>query len=103
MGYNTTVPLDPLCAGVVPVIYWELIEIFFFSLGLNCAVSGAVVADIPSQIKYMKAHLDTTYLAVRDQWKLLTIFIGANDACGCQHADNQPDQWEDKVISLKKI
>lgn len=79
MGYNTTVPLTPFCAG------------------LNCAVSGAVVQDIPDQLKHLMNHLNTAYLSVKYQWKVLTLFIGANNACGCTHSSNQPDQYEENL------
>eukprot|EP00043_Microstomoeca_roanoka_P012210 m.117465 g.117465 ORF g.117465 m.117465 type:complete len:349 (-) comp15427_c4_seq1:231-1277(-) len=52
--------------------------------GLNFAVSGARVRDLPGQIERMAAKIDTPeYSDIKDQWKLLTIFIGANDICEC--------------------
>lgn len=73
---GTTVPLDP------------------YGMGLNLAVSGAVIQGVPAQIKKLKNRLSTTYLHVAGKWKLLTLLIGANDACDCHSASHQPAVWE---------
>lgn len=45
--------------------------------GLNLAVSGAVVRDLPGQIDKLVERLATAeYRDLSDEWKLLTIFIG---------------------------
>ena len=80
MGYKTSVPLTPYCSG------------------LNCAVSGAVVEDLPSQLSHLTNHLNSkTYKKYQDEWKLLTIFIGANNACGCKSDKNSPDNFENNL------
>lgn len=77
MGYKTSIPLTPYCSG------------------LNCAVSGAVVEDLPSQLEHLTNHLKSkTYEKYQDEWKLLTIFIGANNACGCKSESNSADNFE---------
>jgi hypothetical protein len=80
-GYSTgtTIPFDPLGDG------------------LNMAVSGATVWDVPSQIQRMHTVLNNKYKDRKDDWKLLTMFIGANDACGCQSARSQPDSFEGQL------
>jgi len=53
--------------------------------GLNGAVSMAKVEDLPDQVNYLVTQLRTTYKDQVDfnkDWKLLTIFIGANNLCG---------------------
>ncbi|EDQ86680.1 uncharacterized protein MONBRDRAFT_38296 [Monosiga brevicollis MX1] len=53
--------------------------------GLNFAVSEARVHDLPGQIERLSAKLNTSeYAGVRDEWKLLVLFIGANDICECK-------------------
>eukprot|EP00049_Salpingoeca_infusionum_P004852 m.84618 g.84618 ORF g.84618 m.84618 type:complete len:355 (+) comp12754_c0_seq1:65-1129(+) len=52
--------------------------------GLNFAVSEARVKDVPGQIQRMAAKMNTSeYSHLYDEWKLLTLFIGANDICEC--------------------
>jgi len=62
---------------------------------LNGAQSGAVVSDCPAQVSYIVDQLKTTYALEVDfelDWKVMTIFIGANNLCGaCQNdTDSQP-------------
>jgi lysophospholipase L1-like esterase len=49
--------------------------------GLNVAVSGARVEDLPSQVERLNELLQNEYKHVQDEWKLLTLFIGANNLC----------------------
>jgi len=69
---------------------------------LNGAQSGAVVEDVPAQIEYIIKQLTTTYnttVDMENDWKMLTIFIGANDVCGACHddPDSQPDFYYNKL------
>jgi small subunit ribosomal protein S29e/phospholipase B1 len=68
-----------------------------FGEGLNFAVSEAKIADVPGQIARMKKKMDIAYPQVKDQWKLLTLFIGANDACDCDSSDHTPDKFEGRL------
>lgn len=65
--------------------------------GLNFAVSEAKIADVPGQIARMKEHMDKKYPEAKDEWKLLTLFIGANDACDCDSDDHTPDKFEERL------
>jgi len=52
---------------------------------LNGAVSHASVQNTPSQVAYLVNQLQTTYASTvnfKEDWKLLTVFIGANNECG---------------------
>lgn len=51
------------------------------------AVSGAVVQGLMGQIDRLLELLNTTYRHVKEEWKLLTLFIGANNLCSC-HSEN---------------
>ncbi|XP_078714139.1 LOW QUALITY PROTEIN: phospholipase B1, membrane-associated-like [Lampetra fluviatilis] len=49
---------------------------------LNQAVPGAIAADIPSQVeKLIELLKNTSGINFQDDWKLITLFIGANDVC----------------------
>eukprot|EP00730_Choanoeca_flexa_P014390 TRINITY_DN6276_c0_g1_i2.p1 TRINITY_DN6276_c0_g1~~TRINITY_DN6276_c0_g1_i2.p1 ORF type:complete len:347 (+),score=93.60 TRINITY_DN6276_c0_g1_i2:128-1168(+) len=53
--------------------------------GLNFAVSGARVRDLPGQITRLRSKLNTAeYESLKDDWKYLVLFIGANDICECE-------------------
>jgi len=56
--------------------------------GLNTAVSGAVAADMPTQaqtlVNKMNAQVD-----MKNDWKLVTIWIGGNDLCKWCSGDNK--------------
>jgi lysophospholipase L1-like esterase len=78
-AWHGSVPLDPFCVG------------------LNCAISGGVVADIPIEVDMAVHHLKGTFKNASDVWKLATLFIGANDACGCTSPNSSPYQWETKM------
>jgi len=77
---GNTVPMSPGC-------------------GLNAAVSGAKVEDIPGQIDRLVRQFNTVpeFMGLKDEWKLLILFIGANNVCGCHNAGNTADQWETKL------
>ena len=53
---------------------------------LDVAVSGAVAQDLTSQARLLAAKLRVPpYASKRGEWKLLTLFIGANNVCrACQ-------------------
>jgi len=59
---------------------------------LDAGVSMAKVEDCPSQVTYLVNALKTTYkntVNFNTDWKLLTLFIGANNICGaCQNRSN---------------
>jgi len=61
---------------------------------LNAGQSMAKVTDVPAQVDYLIKELKTTYSKKIDfykDWKLLTIFIGANDICpSCSRYDGDP-------------
>jgi len=66
---------------------------------LNGAVSHASVQNVPEQIAYLVNQLKTTYgskVNFQDDWKLLTLFIGANNLCGaCQgRQESTPEYFE---------
>uniref|UniRef100_A0A0N5ADC6 Phospholipase B1, membrane-associated n=1 Tax=Syphacia muris TaxID=451379 RepID=A0A0N5ADC6_9BILA len=62
--------------GIGPVDDWEHAQ-------LNVAVGGAKAIDMPDQAKHlvhlMESHPDK--INMQEDWKLIHIFIGANDAC----------------------
>jgi len=52
---------------------------------LDAGVSHASVQDTPPQVAYLVNQLQTTYktkVDFQNDWKLLTLFIGANNLCG---------------------
>jgi len=61
---------------------------------LNAGQSSANIKDVPAQVDYLVDQLQTTYSKTVDfnkDWKLLTIFIGANDVCpSCSRYDGDP-------------
>jgi hypothetical protein len=75
---------------------------------LNGGQSGARVEDVPAQIDYITQQLKTTYNQTVDfnnDWKMLTILIGANNLCGaCYNASYaQPDYYQQQLeIVLEK-
>jgi len=53
---------------------------------LDAGVSMAKVEDVPSQVDYLVTTLHTQYantVNFANDWKLLTVLIGANDLCLC--------------------
>ncbi|KAF9146543.1 hypothetical protein BGX30_013758 [Mortierella sp. GBA39] len=74
--------------------------------GLNTAVSGATAQTLPSQIDRLKWQfgLAGPYRKYKDEWKLATLFVGANNLCAaCTDGDNLPAvaDPEDYAVALK--
>jgi len=72
---------------------------------LNGAQSGARVEDVPAQIDYLTQELKTTLNTSVDflnDWKVLTILIGANNLCGaCSNASyTQPTFYQQQLQSV---
>jgi hypothetical protein len=66
---------------------------------LNGAQSQAKIGDVPAQVTYLHDQLRTTYNKTVDfenDWKMLTVFIGANNLCGACKGRNysDPDYYE---------
>lgn len=75
---------------------------------LNAAVSHASVQDTPSQVQYLVTQLKTTYAQTvnfEEDWKILTIFIGANNECGActNSSDSQPEYFEANLLATLKL
>jgi hypothetical protein len=76
---------------------------------LNGAQSMARIQDVPAQVDYITQLLNTTYSGIVDMkndWKLMTIFIGANNICpSCRGGgDTTPDFYEQMLrLILNKI
>jgi len=64
---------------------------------LNAAVSHSSVQDLPSQVDFLVSQLQTVYKGKVDfnnDWKLLTIFIGANNLCSaCEGRDSATPKY----------
>ena len=75
--------------------------------GLNVAVSEGQVQDLPAQIDVLVNLLHSKdYSHVLDEWKLLNLFIGANNLCVSCHGSThgQPDFFETNLIAaLTKV
>ncbi|KAF9129260.1 hypothetical protein BGW39_004312 [Mortierella sp. 14UC] len=59
--------------------------------GLNTAVSGAIAQTLPSQIDRLKWQfgLAGSYHKYKDEWKLATVFVGANNLCAACAEDGE--------------
>ncbi|CAI4233321.1 unnamed protein product [Auanema sp. JU1783] len=73
---------------------------------LNVAVPGAEAKDLPSQarslVSLLKQH--TQEVDLKNDWKLLNIFIGGNDACGyCRHPEYAPQNCADNIEEAIRI
>ena len=57
-------------------------------------MSGSLLADVSAQADRLAAALkvDPHYAGLVDEWKLLNVFIGANDVCACDQTTLQG--WE---------
>ena len=71
-------------------------------MDLNAAVSMAKVQALPEQVVYLKQQLLTKYadtISFENDWKLLTIFIGANNICVCcnNETSGQPAFFEKQL------
>jgi len=66
----------PLCPGFQ---YHPKVDIF------NAAQSGGMIMNLPShELDYLLEQVYTNpAIDIANDWKLLTILIGANDICGC--------------------
>jgi small subunit ribosomal protein S29e/phospholipase B1 len=71
---------------------------------LDGAVSHASVQNVPEQVDYLVNQLKTTYASkvnFQDDWKLLTLFIGANNLCGsCQFRPETLPQYFEEHLRL---
>eukprot|EP01125_Pyxidicula_operculata_P006150 TRINITY_DN2141_c0_g1_i1.p1 TRINITY_DN2141_c0_g1~~TRINITY_DN2141_c0_g1_i1.p1 ORF type:complete len:347 (+),score=64.10 TRINITY_DN2141_c0_g1_i1:554-1594(+) len=75
---------------------------------LDGGVSHASVQDTPSQVAYLKNQLLTTYNQTVDfnnDWKLLTLFIGANNLCAaCQNrSETKPAYFESHLRATLEL
>jgi len=74
--------------GMATTWTWPLVK----GAWLDAGVSMAKVENCPDQVDYLVNTLKTTYAGQVDfynDWKLLTLFIGANNICGaCQGRSN---------------
>jgi len=53
-------------------------------VGLDAALTGALVQDIPQEIEFLVSQLNTIYadsVDFKNSWKMATLFIGANNLC----------------------
>jgi hypothetical protein len=65
-------------------------------VGLNGAISGAKIQDIPQEIEFLVSQLQTIYNETVDfdnSWKMATLLIGANNLCVVCHG-NEADTPE---------
>jgi len=72
---------------------------------LDAGVSMAKVEDVPAQIQYLVNTINTQYAGIIDMnndWKLLTLFIGANNLCICCNGDSRgtPQYFENQLRSV---
>ncbi|KAF9998624.1 hypothetical protein BGZ80_010513 [Entomortierella chlamydospora] len=62
--------------------------------GLNTAVSGAIVQSLPSQVERLKRlfGFGGSYHKYKNEWKMATVFIGANNICAaCGQGETIPE------------
>ncbi|RCH82419.1 hypothetical protein CU098_008463, partial [Rhizopus stolonifer] len=48
---------------------------------LNNAVSGAKTQDLNDEMTRLIKHINREYKDIKHEWKLITLFIGANNVC----------------------
>lgn len=98
---GNTLPLD--------AVDWEhhIIQPFDAKIThLNGAQSMAKIDQVPSQINYIVQQLQTTYnttVDLENDWKMMTIFIGANNICpSCDpgREDSQPDYYYEQMNAV---
>ncbi|XGW33253.1 hypothetical protein V3C99_017598, partial [Haemonchus contortus] len=73
---------------------------------LNVAMPGAEAKDLPGQAQQLVGLLQTHPEAVnmKEDWKLLNIFIGGNDMCGyCHNANYAPDKCVQHISDAIQI
>jgi len=71
--------LVEICYGILcpPFQYRPSLDV------LNSAQSGAMVSDLVHELSYLVVQLlASPKIDFKEDWKLLTLFIGANDLCG---------------------
>ncbi|GJJ70781.1 hypothetical protein EMPS_03131 [Entomortierella parvispora] len=62
--------------------------------GLNMAVSGSVAQTLGPQIERLRRQFSWvgTYRRYKKKWKMITVFIGANNLCqACESGDDIPE------------
>jgi len=97
---------NPNIKGAADTWTWPLTK----GLALNGGVSHDSVQNVPAQIDYLVNQLKTTYskeVNFQDDWKLLTLFIGANNLCGAcaGRQESLPEYFEshlDQVLAKIK-
>eukprot|EP00817_Percolomonadidae_sp_ATCC50343_P000975 CAMPEP_0117420510 /NCGR_PEP_ID=MMETSP0758-20121206/1830_1 /TAXON_ID=63605 /ORGANISM="Percolomonas cosmopolitus, Strain AE-1 (ATCC 50343)" /LENGTH=306 /DNA_ID=CAMNT_0005202163 /DNA_START=174 /DNA_END=1094 /DNA_ORIENTATION=+ len=73
---------------------------------LNAAQSNAKINLISTQIDYLVSQMKAEHVHMEEDWKLLTIFIGANNLCrSCKgHPEDQPQAFVDVMeANIEKI
>jgi small subunit ribosomal protein S29e/phospholipase B1 len=80
---------------------WPLVK----GAWLDAGVSMAKVQDVPDQINYLVNTMKTQYantINFEEDWKLLTLFIGANNLCGACNgdSDSQPAYFEQHLRAV---
>jgi phospholipase B1, membrane-associated len=72
----------------------------------NVAISGAIAADVPSQVDTLIEILKKNPTSFENDWKVITLWIGGNDLCRfCKgNAENVPENYAGYVFqTLQKI
>jgi len=73
---------------------------------LDGAIVEAKIEDIPAQVQYLINTLKSAEYSgtidFNNDWKLLTLFIGANNLCICCHNDSRgtPEYFEQNLRSI---
>eukprot|EP00009_Paramoeba_aestuarina_P000099 CAMPEP_0201507600 /NCGR_PEP_ID=MMETSP0161_2-20130828/1232_1 /ASSEMBLY_ACC=CAM_ASM_000251 /TAXON_ID=180227 /ORGANISM="Neoparamoeba aestuarina, Strain SoJaBio B1-5/56/2" /LENGTH=346 /DNA_ID=CAMNT_0047902021 /DNA_START=66 /DNA_END=1106 /DNA_ORIENTATION=- len=69
---------------------------------LNGAISEAKVADVPPQVHYLAKQMKNYDNDWKNDWKLFTLFIGANDLCeSCKNrSDETPEAYGQGVENV---
>jgi hypothetical protein len=98
---NVTLPLDAVSFDNHILVPWDP-----FITHLNGAQSGARIEDVPAQVDYIIGQLNSaaykTKVNMKTDWKLFTIFIGANNICpSCENRPySQPDFYEEYLDNI---
>jgi len=92
---------NPDIQGASQTWTWPLVK----GAWLDAGVSMAKVEGCPSQVDYLVNQLKTTYAKTVDfdkDWKLLTLFIGANNICGAclNKPESKPKYFETHLRSV---
>jgi phospholipase B1 len=106
--YNPTIIGGSLRQHVVELCYGPLCPPFQYKPDydvLNAAQSGAMIADLVTHevdylVKQVKAH---KAIDIKQDWKLLTILIGANDLCASCTIEGKifltPEEFENHLMN----